>query len=126
MLALVRLTKMGSLSFFSPEVQRLKGAIANARQRNVFLYRDAEVQAAIAALRNQMPFATQWQQRQALMQQLQTTTDPQARATLRQQLQSNISELASDQCFRKFTQAQANLFYSRVEPPAYTTPVRQF
>lgn len=109
---------------FSSEVQRLKGAIANARQRNVNVAGDAEVQSAMAVLRNQMPFASRFeqfqQQQQALVRQLQTTTDSVQRTRLREQLRANssqFSQLSTNQCYRRFVQAMvAQLRPPRVSP----------
>lgn len=62
---------------FSQQVQRLKAAIANAKRRNVDVARDAQVQSALAALKNQMPFARQLeqfrQQQKTLIRQARTT-----------------------------------------------------
>jgi ribosomal protein S13 len=101
---------------FSPEVQRLKGAIANARQGNSFVSGNAEVQSAIATLRGQMPFAGQWEQRQALLEQMRATSDLEERARLREQLQNNISQLSSDRCYQGFMRALATQLRPQAMP----------
>lgn len=98
---------------FAQEVQRLKTAIANAKQRNVDVARDAQVQSAVAALRNQMPFAWQLEQfrkqQQALRKQARITRNSvEDRVRLREQLQVNssqFSQLTTNQCFQRFMQA---------------------
>ncbi len=116
---------------FSQEVARLKRAIANARQTNVYVAKDAEVQSAIAALRNQMPFASQreqfQQQRQSLLRQLQATKSSVERARLREQLRANssqFSQLTTNQCYRRFSQALANQLRPQTVPrlPTASSP----
>lgn len=93
----------------SQETQRLKRAIANAKQRNVDVTKDAEIQSALAALGNQMLFDRRWgqlqQQQQALLRQLRVPMDSLERARLREQLIANSSQLTNDQCYRRFMQA---------------------
>ena len=96
--------RSGFPAVFSPEVQRLQTAIANAKQ-NGSVGRDTEVQSAIAALRDQMPFASSWEQQRALREQMRATTDPGERAKLREQMRASFSQLSSDQCYQRFVQA---------------------
>ena len=110
----------GFPAVFSPEVQRLQAAIANAKQNgeNGAVVRDKEVQSAITALRDQMPFASSWEQQRALREQMQTTTDPEERAKLREQMRASFSQLSSDQCYQRFVQALTTQLR-----PASQTPV---
>lgn len=113
---------------FSQEVSQLKEAIANARHRSVNVAGDAQVQSAVAALRNQMPFGTQWEQiqeqRQAIFRQMRGTLDSGERARLRDQLRTNLSQLSTDQCYRKFTQALTTQLRPLIVPrqPATFSP----
>lgn len=96
------------------ELERLRVAIASAKQRNVYSSEDPEVQSALATLIAQMPFSTRIRQLQKqlkpLYKQLQEARNSEEADKLSQKLKSNLHELNNNLCYSQLMTALRNKF----------------